>query len=136
MVGRESWNKGFVQRVMDAHNASYGTHLGFIGFAEDTYPELRGKNIWDWVCREQTSGVETAVEVKRVTRQLAERTYSELTTVGQAICAEVRDKLRGVFSLWVNFPTPARLQSGTFHAAQEVDRVSCWVCRRERQGRA
>lgn len=106
MVGRESWTRGFVQRVNDAHNASYGTRLCLNGLAEDIYPELRGKNYWDWVCRDQASGVEAAVEAKRVTRQLVERTHSELKKVGQRICAEVRDKLRGAFSLWVDLPTP------------------------------
>lgn len=106
MVGRESWSRGFVQRVIDAHNTSYGTRIGLNGLAEDIYPELRGNNNWDWVCRDQASGVEAAVEVKAVTRQLVERTHSELKKVGQRICAEVRDKLRGVFSLWVDLPTP------------------------------
>lgn len=128
-VGRESWNRVFVQKVLDTHNSAY--HLNFLihGRTEELYPELLGQqlNNWDWVCRDEAFGVEAAVEEKKLTRELAEQTHSELTKVGQRICAEVRDKLRSVFSLSVDLLTPDFKVGHSAQRKRLVERLAGFV---------
>ena len=103
---REVWTREFVRRVMNTYNASHSTQYTIIGLAEDIYPKLHGNRNWDWVCRDDVSGHEMAVEVKRLTRSFAEETHSLLENIGQQINANVLDKPNGFFQAWVHLPGP------------------------------
>lgn len=107
-VGTDVWNRGFVQKVLDTHNSAYRVNFSIHGRTEEVYPELLGQqlNNWDWVCRDQDSGVEAAVEDKLLTRQFAEQTSSELKDLGRAISTKLQDKLEGLFLVWVGLPGP------------------------------
>lgn len=110
MLNKEAQMIGFVRLAVEAHNATYHTDFSVVGQADDIYPRLKGsrnqcKN-WDWVCRDSVSRKEAAIEIKRLTTELAEKTHNELTKVAEGIWTETRDRLRGVFSLFVDLPNP------------------------------
>jgi len=106
MPDKEVQMIGFVRWAVEAHNATYHTDFSVVGQARNIYPRLKNNSNWDWVCRDSVSGEEAAIEVKKLTAELAEKTHGELTKVAQEICTEVRDRLQGVFSLFVYLPNP------------------------------
>jgi len=103
---KDMWTRVFVQKVMDTHNSAYRKNVSIHSRAEEIYSDLQGQLNWDWVCMERTSGLKVAVEVKRLTRRLAEATHSELKTVGRTISAKVQDRLQGFVLLSVYLPAP------------------------------
>ena len=124
---KEVWTTEFLRRVLKAHNAAYHTKFSVCGSAESIYPELRWHTNWDWVCRDGVSGHEAAIEVKRLTSQPAEETHSELAKVGQAICAKVQDKILGIFSLFVDLPSPKFEFVGSAQRKKLVERLAGFV---------
>jgi hypothetical protein len=93
-----------VQRVLDYHNSSHGTHIIIKGRAEEIYPDLKGQLNWDWVCFDEEAGKEIAVEVKRVTDEYLEERQDIIWRVLEEVCHELSGKVSGTFVLSVMIP--------------------------------
>lgn len=93
-----------VQRVLEYHNLKYGTYIQIEGQSTDIYPELKGHINWDWVCYEEKTGDEIAVEVKRITAEKLEAKAQAVYNLLQEVRNNVLNQLPGAFALFVNVP--------------------------------
>lgn len=127
MPDKEAWTVGFVRRVLEAHNAAYHTNFTVCGRAESMYPCLHGETNWDWVCKESASGIEAAMEVKELTRQLPKQTYSELQKVAPKVNTEVRGQFQGLLTLSVDLPGPEFKVGGLAQRKNLVEHLARFV---------
>ncbi len=77
-MGKEDWQKPYVQRVLDYHNLKYGRGLALEGRCEDIHPELQGQRAWDWSATDGNTSREAAIEVKRLTCPELQENFSVL----------------------------------------------------------
>lgn len=116
-----------VQQAIDTHNSTYGKNFSIQDRADEVYPDLRGRLNWDWVCKDQASGVEAAVEVKRLTSELAEETHANLGKIGREVIGKAQARLLGVFNLHVDLPGPDFQVGGPARRKKLVDRIAGFV---------
>jgi hypothetical protein len=103
---KDEWERKRVQRVLDYHNKKYGTRIKITGKTQDVYPDLKGKSDWDWVCCDERTGEEVAVEVKRITDPELEGRRSILWQLLEEVRDSFNDakELPGTFALSVEIP--------------------------------
>ena len=99
--------KAVVRIALECHNSAYSTAFSLRDRAEDIFPELRGQKNWDWVCIDDASRIEGAIEVKRLTRELPESVHGFLRKVGQVVSEMVQGRLQGAFLLYVGMLHPS-----------------------------
>jgi len=102
-MSKEELQEQYVQCVLDYHNKKYGGNISIVGWCEDVYPGLRDRH-WDWVCHDDTSGNEVAVEVKKLTISHLEEKAAILWTIGCQLRTELSNELPGTFLLTVDIP--------------------------------
>lgn len=96
----EEWQRHFVEAVIQHHNSTYVTHITLKGRCESFYPALRGDQRWDWVCEDNTSGKEIAVEVKKLmNKKLKERDSIAYREIYIPLQNMLNGKLPGTFRL-------------------------------------
>lgn len=96
----ELWQKPHVERVLSHHNASHGTNLIVEGRYESVYGHVKSSRKWDWVCRDSMTGLEAAVEIKRLTTEDLEERHSILRQeIGGTLRNLLSGKLPGTFVL-------------------------------------
>lgn len=100
-----SWERKHVQRVVDYHNNKHEAHIVIIGKTQDTYPNLKGKSDWDWVCRDTETNEKIAVEVKNFTDELLEVRRDIIWDILEEIKGDLSDKLPGTFVLHISIPS-------------------------------
>lgn len=100
-----SWEKERLQRILDYHNKRHDMHIGTCDRADIIYPELKGRLGWDWVCFDEKTGMEIAVEVKRFTDKHLENRQAIIMRLLREVRTRLNlsSKLPGTFSLSVDF---------------------------------
>ena len=102
--------RGTARIALEGHNSAYSTGFLLRGRAEDVYPDLRGQQNWDWVCIDDSSGIEGAIEVKRLTKELPEKVHGYFRKVGRDVSSKVGDRLSGSFLLYVDILDPQHVK--------------------------
>jgi hypothetical protein len=100
------YEKSRVHSVIAYINKLSKTHFEICGKSEEIYPELKGKNNWDWVCIDKNTKTELAVEVKKITNQLTE----EKSSILWALISEVQENINSL-----------RLLVGQFHLSLDFN---------------
>ena len=96
----ELWQKPHVERVLSHHNSTYGANLVVEGRYESAYGHVKSGRKWDWVCRDSLTGLEAAVEVKKLTKEDLEEHHSILWhEIGDSLKNSLSGKLPGTFVL-------------------------------------
>lgn len=100
------WERDHVQRVLDFKNSCCGSQIKIKGKAVDVYPQLKGQSNWDWVCYDEKTGEEIAVEVKRITDTKIEEKSSIMWQLLREIQHILNESkiLPGIFSLSLDIP--------------------------------
>ena len=93
-----------MKRALDYHNDKYKTHIVIKGKATDVYPNLRGQSNWDWVCCDEKTSDEIAVEVKRLTDPELEELGNIIWQILIKVKGILSNELPGIFYLHVNAP--------------------------------
>jgi len=101
-VADEEWQRRYVQRVLGCHNQNFGTDIALVGRIEDVYPARAGQRTWDWVCKDEASGSEAAVEVKKLTDEQREEANSVLGQIERDLSSRLDGILPGTFELSVS----------------------------------
>ena len=96
----ELWQKPHVDGVLSHHNSTYGANLVVEGRYESAYGHVKSGRKWDWVCRDSLTGLEAAVEVKKLTKEDLEEHHSILWhEIGDSLKNSLSGKLPGTFVL-------------------------------------
>lgn len=123
---KDEWEREHVQRALDVHNKEYGTHIVIKGKTQKIYPELKGKSDWDWVCYDEETGEEIAVEVKKITDEKLEVRHNTIGDVLEEIKNDLSNKLPGSFSLGISIsPKDDYLPLRGQHSKQKFKSVLC-----------
>jgi len=98
----ESWQKPYIQRVLDYHNKKHGTSIAITGRYEEIYSKLQDEHSWDWVCHDKSNGDEIAIEVKRLTDPHLQERFSVLYQTCRELSGELSGNLKGTFLLFID----------------------------------